>query len=98
MQQLLRKDLGVIRTEAELREGIVQTDTLLSQLGEHENCYEKHRLYNDLLTARIAFVSALARKESIGCHCREDSIQETEVYRIIIQNKDGGFALSKESV
>ncbi|MBE6975967.1 MAG: FAD-dependent oxidoreductase [Ruminococcaceae bacterium] len=98
LQTLLRNHLGVIRTEAELSRGIAEIDKLLEQLGDHRGCYEKHRLYNDLLTARIAFVSALARKESIGCHCREDSIQETEVYRIIIQNKDGGFALSKESV
>jgi len=98
MQQLLRKDLGVIRTEAELREGIVQTDTLLSQLGEHENCYEKHRLYNDLLTAKMALLSALERTGSCGCHTREDSRESKDPYRIIVQNVQGELTLQKESV
>ena len=98
MQQLLRKDLGVIRTETELREGIVQTDTLLSQLGEHENCYEKHRLYNDLLTTKMALLSALERTGSCGCHTREDSRESKDPYRIIVQNVQGELTLQKESV
>jgi hypothetical protein len=40
----------------------------------------------------------LERKGSVGCHVREDSIEENEPYRIIIQNKDKGMTLSKESV
>ena len=98
LQQILRKDLGVIRTEAELREGIAQTDELLRALEEHENCYEKHRLYNDCVTAKLALISALERKASCGCHTREDSRQEQNPYRIIVQNTQGGFTLSKESV
>lgn len=98
MQQLLRKCLGVIRTEAEMLEGMQGIDALLEALGDHIGCYEKHRLYNDLITAKIALISALHRKESVGCHYREDSIKENTKYRVIIQNSDGGFALSKESV
>ena len=98
LQELLRRDLGVIRKEAELREGIAQTDELLVQLGAHENAYDKHRLYNDLLTARIALTGALYRKGSVGCHVREDYANEETPYRIIIENKGEGFALSQESV
>ena len=98
LQQILRKDLGVIRTEAELREGIARTDVLLSLLSDHENCYEKHRLYNDCVTAQLTLISAFERKASCGCHTREDSRDEKEPYRIIIQNTQGKLALSKESV
>jgi aspartate oxidase len=88
----------VIRTGAELREGIAGIDEMLAQLGEYRGCYQKHRLYNDLLTAKIALASALDRKESIGCHFREDSAEENQRYRIIIQNSDSGLALSHEAV
>lgn len=98
LQTLLRTNLGVIRNENLLKDGIEKIDILLSSLGDHKGCYEKHRLYNDLTTARIAFLSALERKGSVGCHVREDSIEENEPYRIIIQNKEKGMTLSKESV
>ena len=98
LQKLLREDLGVIRTEPELREGIAKVDSLLSRLGEHRGCYEKHRLYNDLLTSRLALVSALERTESCGCHTREDSRETADTYRIIVQKTEGRFTLYKESV
>jgi aspartate oxidase len=98
LQNLLRAHLGVVRNEQELQEGIAKADTLLASLGEHKGSFEKHRLYNDLLTARIALLSALERKQSVGCHVREDSVEEAIPYRIIIQNKDSQCALSKESV
>ena len=58
------------------------------RLGDFENCYEKHRLFNDLLTAQIAMASALERTSSVGCHCRADAVEETETYRVVIK-KDG---------
>jgi aspartate oxidase len=33
-------------------------------------------------------LSALERKGSIGCHCRQDAVEEETVYRVVIQ-KDG---------
>jgi len=98
LQNLLRGHLGVIRNEQELLEGLQKTDELLAQLGDHRGCFVKHRLYNDLLTARIALVSALQRKQSIGCHYREDSQTEDIPYRIIVEHQDGSMILSKESV
>lgn len=71
---------------------------LLKELGEHRNCLEKHRLYNDLITAALALTSALNRKGSVGCHFRADSQPESQIYRIIIENRDGTFSLSKEPV
>ena len=98
LQQLLRNCLGVIRTEGEMQEGIAGVDALLASLGNYRGCYEMHRLYNDLITARLALLSALERKESIGCHYREDSVKESEQYRVIIENKDGCFSLSHNKV
>ena len=88
LQQTMRRSLNVIRCAEDLQRGADEIDILLGQLGVHENCYEKHRLYNDLLTAKIATVSALERTGSVGCHCRADAVEETETYRVIIR-KDG---------
>ena len=94
---VLRRSLGVIRTEEGLRWGIAQTDALLSGLGEHENCFEKHRLYNDLITARMALLSALARRGSVGCHFREDSADEA-ANRVILENRAGQMTVLREEI
>lgn len=98
LQQILRQSMGVIRTGPELLDGIEQLDRLLEQTQNHENCYELHRLYNDLLTARLAMMSALHRTDSVGCHYRQDAQQSKSPYRIIIKHTQSGFALSEESV
>ena len=97
LQDILRRDLGVIRREDQLREGLQETDALLQMLGSHRNCYEKHRLYNDLLTARIALLSALCRKSSVGCHVREDSVEEAPS-RVIIEHNAGQMLLLREEI
>lgn len=94
---VLRRSLGVIRTEEGLRRGVAQTDALLSGLGDHKNSFEKHRLYNDLITARMAFLSALARKGSVGCHFREDSADE-EANRVILENRAGQMTVLREEI
>ena len=98
LARILRTKLGVIRTEGELEEGVGEIDALRLQLPDHENCYELQRLYNDLLTAKIAMASALYRKGSVGCHYRADQEQEDRSYRILIKNTQDGFTLSEEPV
>ena len=88
LREVMRRSLNVIRCEADLKQGIAEVTELLACLGDHQNCYKKHRLYNDLLTARITMVSALERKGNTGCHCRTDAVEEKESYRVIIK-KDG---------
>jgi len=88
LQEVLRRDLGVLRREDRLQEGLRETDALLAALGEWKDCFEKQRLYNDLITARIAFVSAIARKESAGCHFREDSVSGQQG-RVIVEKRAG---------
>jgi len=97
LQQLLRQALGVIRTGAELRSGIDRLDGMLRELGAYEGCYEAHRLYNDLLTARMALLAALHRKGSVGCHYREDGVDEP-AYRIIIAKQADKMTLLREEI
>ena len=94
LRQIMGKSLNVIRCEENLREGIALVRDMLAQLGAHSGCYEEHRLYNDLLTAQITLVSALERKDSIGCHLREDAIAEEAAYRVVI-NKDGDAMIAR---
>jgi len=97
LQQILRWDLGVLRTEDRLQAGLAETKRLMEALGDHNGCYEKHRLYNDLLTTWIAFTSALHRKDSIGCHSREDAVKETPG-RVIVQNNAGQMTALREEI
>ena len=88
LQQIMRKSLNVIRCEEDLQEGLALVQDMLCQLGAHRKCYQKYRLYNDLLTAQITLLSALTRTGSIGCHCRADAVAEESAYRVVI-TKDG---------
>ena len=72
LEDVLRKALGVIRTESEMQWGLSEVDRMLHRVADHENSFAAYRLYNDLVTARLAFEAALARKESLGCHYREN--------------------------
>lgn len=97
LQQILRSCLNVIRSAEGLEKGLAELEQLLRQLGVYQGCYEKHRLYNDLLTAKAAMTSAAMRRRSIGCHCREDAIEEPP-YRVAIQNQAGRMAALRKPV
>lgn len=86
--QIMRRSLNVIRCAADLEQGISEITGLLEQLGGHQGCFQKHRLYNDLLTAYITMVSALERKGNAGCHYRTDAVEEPGSYRVTVK-KDG---------
>ena len=68
LQQLLRRDLGVIRCENDMRKALCAVTQLCDSLQEHERSYDFWRLYNDAVTAKAALESALKRKNSLGCH------------------------------
>ena len=97
-RQIMRRSLNVIRCEADLEQGITEVTGLLARLGDHHGCYEKHRLYNDLLTARITMVSALERKGSTGCHCRADAVEENAAYRVLIKKDGETMRVSRASI
>jgi hypothetical protein len=88
-------DYAVVAPDDPLVLGAV--DALTAQLGNHENCYEKHRLYNDLLTARMAFLCALHRKGSVGCHVREDTAEEPG-HRLTAHYAAGQMMLLREEI
>ena len=68
LQQLLRQNLGVIRTEEYMQKALAEVDQLCETLRDHEDSYDAWRLYNDAVTAKCVFESAIARKNSLGCH------------------------------
>lgn len=73
LQKELQECMNVFRTGTRLEKGIQAMDRMLGQFPEGRKSYCEHRLYNDLITARMAMRAALERKESVGCHCREDA-------------------------
>lgn len=87
LERTVRQSLNVIRCEAEMKQGLDVITGLLASLKDYRYCYEKHRVYNDLLTAQIALRSALERKQSVGCHCRSDETAEDGHYRVVIQKQ-----------
>jgi aspartate oxidase len=95
LQEVMRRSLNVIRCEVDLQQGIDVVQDMLAQLGDHQNCYQKHRLYNDLLTAHITLVSALTRTNSVGCHCREDAAEEASTYRVVIRKEGDEMNVSR---
>ena len=97
-RQIMRSSLNVIRCEEDLKQGIAEVTGLLAHLGDHQGCYEKHRLYNDLLTAQITMVSALERKGSTGCHCRADAVEENAAYRVLIKKDGETMCVSRSSI
>lgn len=97
MREILREDMGVLRCEADLHSGLAGVNDLLERLGGHIGCFEKHRLYNDLLTAELALRSALCRKGSVGCHAREDSVTEAPS-RVVIEKKAGQMTALRERI
>ena len=59
-------------------------------------CYERLRLQNDLTAALLLVNAALERRESVGCHIREDCPgREKERYRILLSRGDRGLKIRK---
>ncbi|MBP5289010.1 MAG: FAD-binding protein, partial [Clostridia bacterium] len=68
---LLQNELGVVRTEKGLRSALTDVEAMLASPLSNAS-FEEARLKNDLVTARCALTVALNRKDSIGCHVREE--------------------------
>ena len=82
MQQELQNNLGVIRSENELRSAVQMFMSLRQQLETAtcsedalaEDGYETLRLQNDLQTATLVAQAALERRQSRGCHILEQAV------------------------
>ena len=82
---ILDESMGVIKCERALAEAAVLTKSLLERVSGYPRSYEALRLKNDAQAALIAISAAMERSSSVGGHYRDDSIQETEKYRIEIK-------------
>jgi aspartate oxidase len=98
LSSVMRDSLNVVRDKDGLERGIDSVREMLSAIGDFEGCFDKHRLYNDLLTAHITLTSALERTSNVGCHCRADSIEETNKYRIEIKKNGEGMDVHRKSI
>jgi len=97
LQQILRKSLNVIRKEETMTAGLEQLKLLEAALGNADGQYEKLRLRNDLLVAEAALRGALERKMSVGCHFREDSVDEMPS-RVTIKKIAGQMTVLREMI
>ena len=98
LEALLRNSLNVVRNGKEMARSLWELDAILAELDNWEDSFERYRLRNDLLTARMALASALERKGSVGCHIRDDAVKEMDSYRVIIQNAGGHMTVLRESI
>lgn len=98
LRQILGKYLNVVRDAENLPEAEKMLEELDARLGEYRHSYEKFRLHNDILTARLLLKAAMARKTSVGCHVWEAEGEGEAPYRVILEQKDGRIDVSRESL
>ena len=98
LRGILRKYLNVVRDADHLPEAETLLDALDAQLGEYCHSYEKYRLHNDILTAKLLLKAAMARKTSVGCHVWETEGEPEEPYRVVLRSQDGEIAVTKEKL
>lgn len=102
MEQLLQKNLFVIRNGADLEDTVSLLEEMENYVRTHhcyEHPFEKIRLENDLICASLLANAALARTESVGCHVRKDSDEGDWKYHVMLKKDEkGNKKLWKESV
>ena len=98
LKGILREYLNVIRDQETLPEAEEKLEALGSSLGEHRHSYEKFRLHNDILTARLLLKAVQERKPSIGCHIWETDGEDEKPYRVILKQADGEINVRREKI
>ena len=98
LEKLLESSLNVIRCEKDMKELLSYAKALVSKLKDAGESYSARRLYNDAYTAYLAALSAMERKESVGCHIRSDGEVAKERYRIILKNDRGNVSAEKQPI
>lgn len=98
LHQILRKYLNVVRDAANLPEAEALLEELDASLGEYRHSFDKFRLHNDILTAKLLLKAAMARSTSVGCHVWETEGGQEAPCRVILKNRDGEIAVSKEAL
>jgi L-aspartate oxidase len=79
MQDLMWKEVGIVRSAAGMKSAIAKLDELAPQLS-HPKSRRAHEAANIHLCGSLVAMSALARKESRGAHYREDYPDPSEAF------------------
>ena len=98
LRQILRKYLNVVRDAENLPEAETALEELDARLGDYVHSFDKFRLHNDILTAKLLLRAAMARPTSVGCHVWETEGEKEAPYRVVLQSVDGKIAVTKESL
>lgn len=100
---IMNRRLGIIRDEKGLRTGISEIDELIAETGSLRydtglTAYENLRIKHMLILSKAMLMSALAREESRGAHCRSDFPETKEEFRrcSFAEYKDGEISIGFE--
>ncbi len=104
MQRTIDDSLGVLREGCRL----INAGNILSNLSErlenlavdgYHEAFERLRLCNDLLTAKLLCLSALERTDSAGCHNRIDGAgRDKKPHNVVISSNKSMKASEKRGV
>ena len=108
LQECMQAQVGIIRTESELKQALVDISQLKERLAKVT--VEGHRQYNPgwnlaldlrsmLTVAQATTMGALERQESRGGHTREDYPGPTEEFgkvNMVLRRRNGEFTLTRE--
>ncbi|QIK61808.1 FAD-binding protein [Leucobacter viscericola] len=102
LRDLMTEHAGVVRDEAGLRAGLVKLDELderVARVTAHpdiagfDDLAHAFDLYGSMLAARATLESALARRETRGCHNRSDFPEQEDSFRgNMVWTPGGGVA------
>ena len=94
LRRILRKYLNVVRDAENLPEAEKALAELDARLGDYVHSFDKFRLHNDILTAKLLLRAAMARKTSVGCHVWETEGAKEDPYRVVLQSENGEILVS----
>lgn len=97
LSEVLNEDFGVIRNIDKMKNGLKEIEKLISTINKNKQSINKISILSNLSLARLMMLSALNRKESVGCHYIEDNNENNnDLHYQIVINKN--FNLRKENL